>query len=101
MFSCEFCEVCKNNFFAEHHQTTIETLNYDREIKAYRLEPEVQVIKEGSQGKRTRSTRVFQEGVQNEVWCDCQQYISKFTEKVFAAMKISISVTNLSKGGNS
>ena len=81
MFSCEFCEVCKNNFFAEHHQTTIEALNYDGEIKAYRLEPEVQIVKEGSPGRRTRSSRVFQEGVQNKVWCDCQQYISKFTEK--------------------
>ena len=22
VFSCEFCEICKNTFFAEHHQTT-------------------------------------------------------------------------------
>ena len=22
MFPCEFCKLCKNNFFAEHHQTT-------------------------------------------------------------------------------
>ena len=22
MFSCEFCEICKNTFFAEHHRTT-------------------------------------------------------------------------------
>ena len=22
VFSCEFCEICKNTFFAEHHRTT-------------------------------------------------------------------------------
>ena len=43
VFSCEFCEICKNTFFAEQHRTTAsdyssinssevlanETVNYD------------------------------------------------------------------------
>ena len=50
MFSCEFCEICKNIFFAEHNGATVsdyssikvvkgelvnENLNYDRETKAH------------------------------------------------------------------
>ena len=60
VFSCEFCEICKNTFFAEHHRTTAsyfssingdeglanETVNYDTKLKhMYQFEPEVQVIK--------------------------------------------------------
>ena len=50
VFSCEFCEICKNTFFAEHDRETLsdyssinvvkgelanENLNYDRKTKAY------------------------------------------------------------------
>ena len=50
VFSCEFCEICKNTFFAEHDRATVsdyssikvvkgelanENLNYDRKTKAY------------------------------------------------------------------
>ena len=50
VFSCEFCEICKNTFFAEHDQATAsdyssikvvkgelanENLNYDSKTKAY------------------------------------------------------------------
>ena len=49
MFSCEFCEICKKTFFAEHDPATAfdyssikvvkeelanENLNYDRKTKA-------------------------------------------------------------------
>ena len=52
VFSCEFCEICKNNFFAEQHRTTASdyssinssegsigkrTVNYD--TKALRKKP--------------------------------------------------------------
>ena len=49
VFPCEFCEICKNTFFAEHFRTTasdyssisnnsegaIWTVNYNTEIKAH------------------------------------------------------------------
>ena len=49
VFPCEFCEICKNTFFAEHFRTTasdyssinknsegaIRTVNYNTEIKAH------------------------------------------------------------------
>ena len=50
VFSCEFCEICKNPFFAEQHRATAsdysssivankvlanETVNYDTRTKAY------------------------------------------------------------------
>ena len=50
MFSCEFCKICKNTFFAENDRATVsdyssinivkgelanENLNYDRKTKGY------------------------------------------------------------------
>ena len=46
VFSCEFCETCEINFFAEQHRTTASeysreycigkrTVNYDTKTKAY------------------------------------------------------------------
>ena len=50
LLSCEFCEICKNTFFAEHDRATVldyssikvvkgelanENLNYDSKTKAY------------------------------------------------------------------
>ena len=54
VFPCEFCEICKNSFFAEQHRTTASdyssinssegtivkwnwTVNYDTKTKAYIL----------------------------------------------------------------
>ena len=52
VFSCQFCGICKNTFFAEQYQTTDsdiavsivakgvlanETINYDTQTKAYIL----------------------------------------------------------------
>ena len=44
VYSCEFCEICKNTFLAEHYQVTAsivlkgelanETVNYDTKTKA-------------------------------------------------------------------
>ena len=55
--NCEFCEICKNTFFAAHHRTAAsyyssisgnegrignETVNYDTKLKhMYQFEPEV------------------------------------------------------------
>ena len=50
-----------------------EALNYDTEIKGYQFEREVQVMKNSSSGERTGLTRVFEEGVLNENWCNCQR----------------------------
>ena len=72
MFFCEFCETCNIAFFAEQRWTTAseysgisssegvsvlvkETVNYDIKLKhMYWFVPEVQFIKKGSPGKRTR-----------------------------------------------
>ena len=58
VFSCEFCKICKNTFFAEHQGTTAsdyssinsnegkidkETAYCGIEIKAYQSEPEKRV----------------------------------------------------------
>lgn len=70
-----------------------EIVNSDTEIKVYQR---CELSKKFSPGEITDIIRVFEEGVQKNIWSDFQQYILITTEiKVSAAAKISSPVTNL------
>ena len=49
MFSCEFCEISKNNFFAEHLWVTVsETPNVPSNIKKIQMNLQTSVPPENS-----------------------------------------------------
>ena len=74
VFSCEFCKIRKNTFFAEHHQTTAsdyssinsismkgelasETVNYDTKTM-YQFEPKCNLLRSTLQVKQQVSEAV-------------------------------------------
>ena len=87
VFPCEFCKYFKNIFLADYHRTTLsdyssiivvkgelanESVNYDKEIKAHLFQLEILVIKNDNPNERIGLT-IFEDGVQNKNWWDCQQ----------------------------
>ena len=57
-----------------------ETVNYDKKIKICQFEPDVQVIKKSTPGKRTSLNRIFG-GVPNKICFDCHRHIPTSAEK--------------------
>ena len=77
MFSCEFCEICKNPFFAEHHRATAaynssinssegrigkrNCVNYETKAKAY-------VMKQSPRGVREIVFLEISQNSQENTW---------------------------------
>ena len=57
-------------------------------------------MEKGSQGKKTGSIGIFEEGMRNKVRCDCQRHISKLVEKSIYCHE-NKHLSNSEKGGNS